>query len=408
MFDLDQWQEIFGSIRRHKLRTALTALGVFWGIFMLVILLAAGRGLQNGMEYAFRGKATNTVWVNRGTTSMPYNGLPEGRPIQFTNEDYQLLATEFEGIKYLSSRFFVSGSYTVNYERKSLAFNVRGVHPEYRFLENITMLSGRYLNESDLQEKRKVAIIGQPVQQELFGTQDPLGKEIRIGDIIYQVVGTYLDDGDDEEMRIIYIPLSTSQAVYAGRDDVHQIMFSTYDMELEEIQALQERVRLALARRHQFDPEDRRALNMFGTAEEFLMFMSLFASIRIFVWFIGLGSILAGIIGVSNIMLITVKDRTREIGIRKALGATPRAIVSMVLQEALLITAVAGYMGLLAGVAAISLMEPLAVEYFRNPRVDLGVGIAATLVLIAAGLLAGLMPARQAAKINPVEAIRGG
>jgi putative ABC transport system permease protein len=407
MFDLDQWQEILGSIRRHKLRTALTALGVFWGIFMLVILLAAGRGLQNGMEHEFRGNATNTVWVSRGTTSIPYNGLPEGRQIRFSDTDYEMLARDFEGIRYLSSRFFVAGNFAVRYQQRSLSFNVRGVHAEYRHLENLILQSGRFINETDLRDKRKVAVIGKMVQQELFGEEEPLGKAIHIGNIVYQVVGTYIDEEGDNEMRIVYIPLSTAQAVYAGRDEVHQLMFSTYDLKLEEIQAIQEGVRQALARRHEFDPDDRRAVHIYGTSEEYLTFMSLFAAIRIFVWFIGLGSILAGIIGVSNIMLITVKDRTREIGIRKALGATPRAIVGMILQEALLITAAAGYLGLLAGTAAISLMEPLAVEYFRNPRVDLGVGLAATLVLIAAGLLAGLMPARQAAKINPAEAMRG-
>ncbi len=406
MFDWDKWQEILGSIRRHKLRTALTALGVFWGIFMLVILLAAGRGLQNGMEYEFRDQAANTIWVNSGTTSTPHNGMPEGRQIRFSNADYELLAKEFKAIKHISGRFFISGSYTVNYGDKSLSFNVRGVLPEYDAIENITMHHGRFLNATDMRDKRKTAIIGRKVQEELFNGEDALGKAVRIGDIVFQVAGIYIDEGRQDEERFVYIPLSTAQAVYAGRDDVHQIMFSTYDMDLEAIQSLQDQVRQILARRHQFAPEDRRALPIFSTAEEYLMYMNLFFSIRVFVWFIGLGSITAGIIGVSNIMLISVKDRTREIGIRKAMGATPRDIISMILQEALLITALAGYTGLLAGVAAIGLIEKVAVEYFRHPRVDLGVGIAATLVLIAAGLLAGWMPARQAAQINPVEAMR--
>ena len=408
MFSIDTWQEILGSIRRHKLRTALTALGVFWGIFMLVILLAAGKGLQNGMEYEFRDQAENTVWVNRGTTSLPYAGLPEGRQIRFSNADFEMLAREFKEIRHISGRFFVAGSHTVNYHQKSLSFSVRGIQPDYRIIENIEMQSGRYINDMDIRDKRKVAAIGRTVRQELFGEEDPLGRAIRIGNIVFQVVGIYTDQGGQDEERFVYIPLSTAQAVFAGRDDVHQIMFSTHDMQLDEVETFLTRVRRLLARRHQFDPEDRRALSMFNTAEQYLMFMNLFASIRLFVWFIGLGSITAGIIGVSNIMLITVKDRTREIGIRKAMGATPTSIVGMILQEALFITAVAGYLGLLAGVAAMSLLEPVAVEYFRNPKVDIGVGLAATAVLVAAGLLAGWMPARQAANIHPVEAMRGG
>ena len=234
-----------------------------------------------------------------------------------------------------------------------------------------------------------------------------MGQEIRIGNIVYQVVGTFTDTGGDNEMRVIYIPISTAQKVYTGTNEVHQLMFATYDMELDEILNLQENIRATFARRHQFDPEDRKALYIFGTAEEFLKLNSLFASIRAFVWFVGLGSILSGVIGVSNIMLIIVKDRTREIGIRKALGATPFSIVSMVLQEAILITGLAGYLGLLAGVGAIRLLESVSVEYFRNPQVGLGVGLTATLVLVLAGALAGFWPALQAARINPIEAMRG-
>lgn len=408
MIDLDKWQEIFNSIRRHPLRTILTALGVFWGIFMLVILLGAGRGLQNGVEYEFRDDATNSVWIRRGVTSVPYQGLPKGRMIEFTNEDYELLADHFEEVDQITGRFYLSGDQAIAYGRKSLSYPVRAVHPGHRYLENTIMESGRYINETDVKEYRKVAVIGKVAEKDLFGEEPSLGKEIRIGDIVYTIVGAYSDTGGDDEMRIIYIPVSTAQKVYAGTDELHQLMFTTQDMELPAIQQLLEEVREAFARRHQFDREDRRAIYIFGAAEEYEKFMNLFAAIRAFVWFVGLGSIVAGVIGVSNIMLIVVKDRTKEIGIRKALGATPRSIIAMILQESILITAVAGYLGLLAGVGAISLMESIAVEYFRNPRVDLGVGIAATLILVAAGAVAGLMPARKAAQINPIVAMREG
>ncbi|MCB0570669.1 MAG: ABC transporter permease [Phaeodactylibacter sp.] len=407
MFNSDTWQEIFHSIRRHKLRTILTALGVFWGIFMLVILLGAGRGLQNGVEYEFRDEAINTVWVSRGTTSLPFNGLPKGRRIRFTNDDYNLLADQFDQIEYLTGRYYLSGDKIVSYGRKNLSYSIRAVHPDCRFIENTMLQQGRYLNSKDIAECRKAAVIGDIVRKDLFGDGPAIGQEIRIGDISYQVVGTFTDEGGDNEMRMIYIPISTAQKVYAGADDVHQLMFATYDMPLEEIQAMQDEVRNAFARRHQFDPEDRKALYVFGTAEDHQKFNSLFASIRAFVWFVGMGSILSGVIGVSNIMLIIVKDRTREIGIRKALGATPVSIVSMILQEAVLITSLAGYLGLVAGIGALYLLESVSVQYFRNPQANLGMVLTAMLVLVAAGTLAGLWPARQAARINPIEAMRG-
>ena len=406
MIDLDKWQEIFNSIRRHPLRTILTALGVFWGIFMLVLLLGAGQGLQNGVEHEFRDDATNSVWIRRGVTSVPYQGLPKGRRIKFTNEDYDLLAEHFNEVDQVTGRFYLSGDQTITFNRKSLSYPVRAVHPGHRYLENTIMESGRFINETDIKEYRKVAVIGKVAQKDLFGETPPLGQNIKIGGIMYTVTGTYSDTGGDDEMRIIYIPISTAQKVYSGTNEIHQLMFTTKDMELPAIQQLQEEVRGTFARRHQFDVSDRKALYIFGAAEEYQKFMNLFAAIRAFVWFVGLGSIIAGVIGVSNIMLIIVKDRTKEIGIRKALGAPPRSIIMMILQESILITSVAGYLGLLAGVGAISLMESIAVEYFRNPRVDLGVGIIATLVLVVSGALAGLMPARKAAQINPIVAMR--
>ena len=209
-----------------------------------------------------------------------------------------------------------------------------------------------------------------------------------------------------EKMRTIYLPVTTAQKVYAGTDELHQIMFTTAGLSVPEMNELEKEVRAAFAQRLQFDVKDRRALHIFNLAEEFEQFQNLFAAIRGFVWFVGLGSILAGIIGISNIMLIIVKDRTKEIGIRKAMGATPYSIVSMILQEAIFITAIAGYLGLLSGVGLISLMSSLEVEYFRNPQVNFGVGIAATIVLVFAGALAGLMPAIQAARINPIVAMK--
>ncbi|TXB68391.1 ABC transporter permease [Phaeodactylibacter luteus] len=406
MIDIDKWREILNSIQRHPLRTMLTALGVFWGIFMLVILLGAGQGLQNGVEYQFRDDAVNSMWIRRGVTSMPYNGLPKGRRIQFTNEDYDMLSTQFDGVEHVTGRYYLSGDQVTVYKDKRLSFNTRAVHPGHRYLENTIVEAGRYINEADLASNRKVAVIGRIVRQDLFGEEDPIGEPITIGGIVYRVVGTYSDTGSDNEMRIIYIPITTAQKVYAGTDEVHQLMLTTDGLDLEQTKELEQEVRAAFAGKHEFDIADRRAVSIFSAAEEFQQFQSLFGAIRAFVWFVGIGSIIAGVIGISNIMLIVVKDRTKEIGVRKALGATPTAIISMILQEAILITAVAGYMGLLAGVGVISLMESLEVDYFRNPEVNLSVAVTATIVLVIAGALAGYMPARQAARINPIEAMK--
>lgn len=407
MFDFDKWQEIFSSIRRHKLRTGLTALGVFWGIFMLVILLGAGNGLQNGVEYQFRDDATNSIYLRRGTTSMPYAGLPKGRQIMFDNSDFDYLAKEYKEIDHLTGRFYFSGDQTVSYDNKKLSFPVRSVHPDHQYLENTIMIEGRYINQIDIKEFRKVAVIGKIVKRDLFGEDaDVIGKEINVGGIIYKIVGVYEDTGSDDEMRIIYLPISTAQKVYAGTDNIHQLLFTAGDLPVDKTKELAERIRLDFAARKQFDPKDTRAVFMFNLAEEFEQFRQLFAAIKAFVWFVGIGTLLAGVIGISNVMLIVVRDRTKEIGIRKALGATPYSIVSMIIQEAVFITALAGYLGILAGTGVIALIGSVESPYFRNPQVNFGVVAVATLVLVISGALAGLMPAIQAARINPVIAMK--
>ena len=279
-------------------------------------------------------------------------------------------------------------------------------HPGHQYLENTLMRRGRYINERDLYEFRKVAVIGEVARESIFGNANPIGKEVSIGGIPYTIVGEFYDKGSTDEMRIVYLPITTTQKVYAGTNEVHQLMVTTGDMPLSQMQELERDIRRMLSARHQFAMQDRKAVWITNLAEEYQQFQSLFAAIRAFVWFVGIGSIIAGVIGVSNIMLIIVKDRTREIGVRKAMGATPRDIIMMVLSEAVFITALAGYAGLAAGVGVLALMSDLAVEYFRHPQINIWVGLAATLVLVVTGALAGLMPALQAARINPVEAMK--
>lgn len=406
MIDYDKWQEIFTSIMRHKVRTILTALGVFWGIFMLVILLGAGKGLENGVEYEFQDDAINSLWIRRGFTSMDYKGLPEGRRIEFTNEDYDLLADADPGVEHLTGRFYLSGDQLLVYKDKELSFPVRGVHPGHQFVENTIMLRGRYINQRDLDEFRKVVVLGKVARESIFGAENPIGKEVKIGGAVYTVVGEYFDKGNPDEMRVVYLPITTVQKVYAGTETVHQLMVTTGDMPLPDMQRLETEIRRMLAGRHQFAMEDRRAVWISNLAEEYQEFQGLFLAINLFVWFVGLGSIVAGVIGVSNIMLIVVKDRTREIGVRKALGATPTSIVRMILQEAIFITSLAGYAGLAAGVGVLAVLGQMEVQYFRHPQINIWVGLGATAVLILAGALAGWLPARQAASIHPVEAMK--
>lgn len=413
MFDLDRWQEILDSLRKHKLRTALTALSVWWGIFMLVLLLGAGNGLQNSFERNFRDDAINSIWVYRGTTSKDYRGLPVGRRIQFTNRDYELIKNEVPNVEYITGRYYLTGEFVVKYKNKTFSYYVRSVHPDHQYLENTITVEGRFLNQVDIDKKRKVCAIGTIVAEELFGKDiDPINRYINVRGVEYKVVGVFTDDGHESERRYIYLPISTAQAIYEGTDRVHQLMVTVDGSDLEMSQIMEKEIRAQLAAQHSFDPTDQQAIRISNNIEEFKEFNTVFLFIKGFIWFVGIGSIIAGAIGVSNIMLIVVKDRTKEIGIRKALGATPRSIISMILSEAVVLTSVAGYMGLLTGFALVygvhHLMEinNVEVEFFYNPEVRFGTVLLALFVLVVSGTLAGLIPALQAVRVNPVTAMR--
>jgi len=406
MIDVDKWQEIFSSIRRHKLRTALTAFGVAWGIFMLVALLGMGQGLENGIEYDFRDDAVNSLWIRPGKTSKPHKGLKDDRYIQFKNSDYDLLKKQFPEIEAISGRYYVSGNQNVSYKDKNMSFSTRGVHPGHQIIENSIMLEGRYILDKDLDAFSKVAVIGRIVRDDLFGKESPVGKEINIDGTIYLVVGVFKDTGGEDEMRNIFIPVTTAQKVYSGQDRLHQLMISGGNLDLNEMNVLESKVHNTLARSKNFDPTDERAVRIFNLAEEYQSIMGLMSAIAILTWIVGIFSILAGVIGISNIMLIIVKDRTKEIGIRKAIGATPSSIVGMIMQESIFITSIAGYIGLLLGIGLVYAASGAESEYFRNPQVNLGMVLIALFVLIITGTMAGLIPAIQAARINPVEAIK--
>jgi putative ABC transport system permease protein len=407
MFDIDKWQEIFSTISKNRLRTVLTGFSVAWGIFILIILLGSGNGLKNGIEYQFLADASNAVWIQGGVTSVPYQGMQVGRQIILKNEDYDYIKENIKGIEHITVHDDVPNVKSINYKNEKGSFLVRSVEKDHHVLENLKVISGRFLNEVDVNEARKVAVIGKPVQEALFKDEDPIGKYMDVSGIPYKVIGVFTDKGRQDNDRL-YIPISTKQKSYNGKDYLDVIWFSTGQANLEQSNRMMQEAKSYLLTKYKIDPEDDRAIFIFNNNENFQNVMNLMFGIRFFVWIIGIGTIIAGIVGVSNIMMIVVKERTKEIGIRKAIGANPYSIVSLIIQESVLITGFAGYVGLVFGVIltelAVKFMPPS--DFFRNPEVDINVALTATLVLVIAGALAGFVPAMRAARIRPIEALR--
>jgi putative ABC transport system permease protein len=408
MLSFDRWQEIFSTIEKNKLRTFLTGFSVAWGVFMLIILLGSGIGLENGVRDQFRSSAVNTLWVWGGETSVAYKGLKPGRDITFDNDDYDDVKREVEGIEFAAGRTFVWGDNTISYKSEYGNYDIRSVHPDYGPVEKVTILEGRYINENDIRQNAKVTTISKDVKSSLFKQDEALGNYLNVNGIPFKVIGIYEDiDGRDDNQRVIYIPITTAQKVFIGEDRIGTMAITVASREINESQKMAEEIRELLATNHRFNVEDENAMFIWNGVEEFKRFMDLFAAIRGFVWVVGIGTIIAGIVGVSNIMMISVNERSKEIGIRKSLGATPGSIIMMVMQEALLITGVAGYIGLVLGIGLLELISPyIQSEFFRNPEADLGIAIGATILLIIAGAIAGFVPARRAATIQPVEALR--
>jgi putative ABC transport system permease protein len=404
----DSWHEVFETMRRHKLRTFLTGLSVAWGIFMLVLLLGAGNGLRTGTTEKFADDAQNSIWIFSGKTSMPYRGQKPGRDIKLTMRDYHALTSQVQGIDHSTARFRLRGVYSVSYGAKVSSFDVMGAHPDNIIIEKTDVIAGRYINHDDISERRKVAVIGDEVAEQLFGSEQPIGKYIQIKRIPFLVVGVFADKGGFGERRRIWIPVTSAQAISVSDDRVNMLAVTVGNATVEESRKIEEKTRELLAARHAFDPDDSRALNVRNNLDSFQKVMQMFDWIAFFIWIIGAGTILAGIVGVSNIMLISVRERTVEFGVRKAIGAAPASIISMVLAEALVLTAVAGYIGLVFGVVVLELIAKVLPknDVFSNPAVDFRIAVSATILLVVAGSLAGFFPARKAARINPVAALR--
>tara|TARA_R110002167_G_scaffold288930_1_gene493933 strand:+ start:2212 stop:3459 length:1248 start_codon:yes stop_codon:yes gene_type:complete len=413
MFDLERWQEIFDTIRKNKLRTFLTGLSVASGIFILVILLGFGQGMQNGIAKEFEQDAATSVWVWPGVTTIEYKGMNPGRPIQLRNENYEFAAVLLEDqIENKSPRLFVRNSF-VNYGNESLAYNVQGVSHQFQFIENEFISQGRFLNQQDEDTKAKVAIISNKINREVFKElESPVGEFLDISGISFKIVGVYGDIGGEREEDRIYIPISTAQQVFNGADKLNNLSYTlppAEDFEAAVAQSIKFKndLKSYLQKAHTVAPDDTSAIQIYNPMEEAKRFYSLMGGIKFFFWFVGVCTIIAGIVGVSNIMLIVVKERTREIGIRKALGAKPWSIVGMILHEAIFITAIAGFTGLILSMGLLEIVGPhVEVDYILNPSVNFNVALTTVFVLIFAGAIAGFFPAWRAAKIHVIEALR--
>ena len=402
------FDELIGTLRRKKLRTLLTGLSVAWGTLMLVVLLGFGKGLENGIVYEFRDDAVNSIFAWTGLSSIPYAGRAPNRDIRFMNDDYAALRRSFPEIEHLSGRFWMWGEFSVRRGDKHSAFDVIGVHPDQRFLEKTLMTAGRYVNQRDIEERRKVAVIGSLVKATLFKNEEPIGQSIEIRGLAYRVVGVFEDEGGEAELRRIYVPITTTQLVYNDPGRIHTLGMTVGGVDTRKSEAIERAAHRLLAERHQVSFDDARALRTQNNLARFERISAVFRWVNGFVWFVGFGTLLSGMVSVSNIMLISVAERTREIGIRKALGATPFRLVGMILAEAILITAVAGYTGVVMGVAIVELAaERLTdVTYIRQPSVSVTLALEATALIVLAGALAGLFPALRAARVNPVVAMR--
>lgn len=417
IFDSDRWDEIFSSLKKNKLRTALTAFGVFWGIFMLIIMLGSGNGLRNGVTKNFGGTATNSVFIWTQRTSVPFAGLPEGRRFNMRNEDIQVIRNEVPEIEALAPRNQLRGyrgGNNVSYQTKAGNFSVMGDYPDISGISPMEIVQGRFLNHLDIQQKRKVAIIGTNVRDVLFGDDiDPINKNVKVNGVYFKVVGVWKTkksgNQGERDSQTLFVPFTTFQKAFNYSNIVGWLAITAKPTSNATV--IEEKVVKILKQRHKVAPTDDRAFGSFNAQESFDQMEGLFNGISTLIWIVGIGTLLAGIIGVSNIMLIIVKERTKEIGVRRAIGASPASIIIQIILEAVVLTSIAGYFGLLFGVGVTELIanflgEAQGDSMFTNPTIDLNIALTALAILVVSGALAGLIPASKAVKIKPIDALR--
>lgn len=420
MFDIERWKEIMSTLRQNKLRSFLTAFGVFWGIFMLIVMAGMGKGLENGVTSGIGEFATNSVFMWTENTGKPYGGFRRGRRWNFDNGDVTMIRESIEGVKVVAPRLFGgwgSGENTVRGD-KSGSFRLKGDYPEWIEINPMDVTQGRWINDMDVQNRRKVCVIGSKVYEEMFNKgENPIGEYIRVDNVYYQVVGviepiTQMNmNGRSEES--VFMPFSTMQVVYNHGDMVH--MMGIVGQEKYPATILEKEIRQLIKKRHKIAPDDEQAIAGFNLEKEFKQFANLFLGINILTWIVGIGTLIAGVIGVSNIMLVIIKSRTKEIGVMRAIGATPGKVIGQILLESAFITTLAGYFGLLLGLL---LLEGIAAmmtasqgsggeeSFLGTPEISLSVALSCLAVLIISGTLAGLIPAKKAVSIKPIDALR--
>lgn len=407
MLDIGVWQEILSTMRKNKLRTFLTSFSVFWGIFILMILLGSGTGLQKGVMHNF-SDAMNSVWLRGGRTTIAHAGYNTGRQISFKNDDLEFISRHYDQLENISGRISLwGGAHLTSYKNKFGDFNIQAIHTGFQKTENLNLTKGRLLNITDIEEYRKVTIIGRIVMERLFKNEDPIGKYVNVSGIPFLVVGVF-DDVHDGEVERLYIPISVAQKTFEPGTQVGTMTFTLGDLSVKESEKLVEDIKKTLANKHSVSTEDQSALSAFNALKEYSQMQALFAGIKLFVGIIGVFTLIAGIVGVSNIMLIVVKERTKEFGVRKAIGATPGSIIGLIILEALIVTSIAGFLGMLSGISLLELLarNMPASEFFRNPGVDFNIAIGASILIALAGMLAGFVPARRASRIKPIVALR--
>ena len=407
MFSRDRWQEIFDTIRKNKLRTFLSGFTVALGIFIFIILFGFGNGLKNQFKEFFLDDATNTITLFAGKTSMPYQGFKSNRRIEFDNSDLADIKENFPFfLEYITPR--ISRSASVKYKNEFDNYSTRGVGPAHQFAEKTIMMKGRYINEKDIENKTKYAVIGRLVAQDLFNQGDALGQFIEIGNSVFKVIGIFQDDGGDREERYIYIPYTTRQLLEKSNDKVDQIVLA-FKPQLGHLGSLvfERKLREFLKKKKSIAPKDPNGI-FFRNRADILKQNQQFANVlQLIVTFVGLGTLIAGIIGISNIMVFVVKERTKELGIRKALGATPKSVIQMILQESVFITTISGYVGLFIGIFVLKSIGVSLEDYFiKDPYIDTTTALFATIILILFGGIAGYIPAKRAARIKPIVALR--
>lgn len=412
MFDIERWQEIFQAISKNKLRTFLTGVSVASGIFILVILLGAGKGIENGIAKQFERDADGIVEIWAGNTTKEYKGMNPGRRVQLHNSDYDLATRKFDEQIVLKSPSTNMWGAAYAYKKETGTYQLRGALADAQFLENATITSGRFVNANDMAGREKVVILGEKVRMALFKTEESLGKIITINGVPFKVVGTFSDHGGEWEESRAYIPMSTIQGVFGHGENIHNMFFTlkkknSFSEALADANQFKSELGALLRGKNMVAPDDEGGIAIATSVDHAKQFYDLNLYIRLFFWWVGICTIIAGVVGVSNIMLIIVKERTKEIGIRKALGASPFSIVAMILQESVFITTIAGFTGLLASLTLLEIIGPMIQsEFFVNPQVDFQVALTTLVLLIVAGSMAGFFPAYRAARIKPIVALR--